>query len=337
MARTADASRRVALDALTRFDVRPARVRRLPRGWNTGYGVRDRDGARYVLRVHRDGGPDHDAVRTELAWLRALRRDTDLAVPEPVRARDGDLLVTVERPGGGISAVDLLRWVDGSFLGAERTRPAHLRAYGRLSATLHAHAVGWSGGWDAGGASSRPDPLGWTEVARRSGADPFDPDVVEEALAGLAALDPGWDTGALRAVVAAAGAARDAAVADGEVSLVHADLHHENVLVVGRDAGGPVVGAIDFDDCGAAPLVYDLAVTLSELPVRDDLRAALLEGYAGVRPPPGGLDDRLDALVAFRFVQLGTYVAEHRDEHQFAAHWHRDATWCLREGARRLG
>lgn len=333
MARTADGSRRVALDALTRFDVRPARVRRLPRGWNTGYGVRDRDGARYVLRVHRDGGPDHDAVRTELAWLRALRRDTDLMVPQPVPTRDGDLLVVVDRPGGGTAAVDLLRWVDGSFLGAERTRPAHLRAYGRLTATLHAHAAGWG----AGRAASRPDPLGWTEVARRSGADPFDPGVVADATAALRALDPSWDTGAVAAVVAAAGAARDAARADGEVSLVHADLHHENVLVVGRDAGGPVVGAIDFDDCGAAPLVYDLAVTLSELPVRDDLRVALLEGYAGARPLPRGLDDRLDALVAFRFVQLGTYVAEHRDEAQFAPHWHRDASWCLREGARRLG
>lgn len=333
MARTEDDSRRVALDALTRFDVHPARVRRLPRGWNTGYDVWDRDGARYVLRVHRDDGPDPQAVRAELAWLHALRRDTDLEVPEPVPAADGDLLVEVDRPGGGTAAADLLRWVDGSFLGAERTRPAHLRAYGRLTAALHAHAAGWA----TGDSSTRPDPLGWTEVARRSGADPFAPDVVEDALAGLAALDPRWDTGALRAVVAAAGAARDAAVADGEVWLVHADLHHENVLVVGRDAGGSVVGAIDFDDCGDAPLVYDLAVTLSELPVRDDLRAALLEGYAAVRPLPRDLDDRLDALVAFRFVQPGTYVAEHRDEAQFAPHWHQDANWCLREGARRLG
>ena len=43
-----------------------------------------------------------------------------------------------------------------------------------------------------------------------------------------------------------------------------ADLRLANLLV-----DGATVNVIDFDDCGEAPLVYDLAVTLSELPVRD--------------------------------------------------------------------
>jgi Ser/Thr protein kinase RdoA (MazF antagonist) len=60
--------------------------------------------------------------------------------------------------------------------------------------------------------------------------------------------------------------------------LIHADLHQENYLFHGKQ-----VRAIDFDDCGYGPFVYDLAVTLSELEHRADyptLRAALLAGYA---------------------------------------------------------
>ncbi|MBA3251044.1 MAG: hypothetical protein H0T66_12235 [Geodermatophilaceae bacterium] len=40
-----------------------------------------------------------DLVRSELTGLAALRRDTDLVVPEPVRTRNGDLLAVASAPG----------------------------------------------------------------------------------------------------------------------------------------------------------------------------------------------------------------------------------------------
>ncbi|HTO28712.1 MAG TPA: phosphotransferase, partial [Devosia sp.] len=46
----------------------------------------------FTLRVHRAGYQSRASIESELAWLMALRRDTDLAIPEPVPGRDGQLL-----------------------------------------------------------------------------------------------------------------------------------------------------------------------------------------------------------------------------------------------------
>ena len=51
------------------------------------------DGTRHVLRINR---PDLQSVATissEMAWLAALRSDTDLLVPVPEVATDGTLVV----------------------------------------------------------------------------------------------------------------------------------------------------------------------------------------------------------------------------------------------------
>ena len=84
-----------------------------------------------MLRINRPGGAhagDH-RLRDGLACV--LRRDADLAVPEPVAARDGALTVVAHD-----SAVPephvcvLLRWLDGRFVDRGLT-PAHLAPSGR--------------------------------------------------------------------------------------------------------------------------------------------------------------------------------------------------------------
>ena len=133
--------RRVVEVALAAYDVRPVRVRRLPRGWNATFGVQADDGSRFALRVHRPGGPGEAEVRSELAWLAAVAADTDLVVPRPRPTRDGDRVVVVDDPAvvdDGPRVCDLLRWVDGHFVDARLT-PAHLRTIGTLMADLAEH------------------------------------------------------------------------------------------------------------------------------------------------------------------------------------------------------
>ena len=91
----------------------------------------------------------------------------------------------------------------------------------------------------------------------------------------------------------------------GKVGLIHADLHLGNALFCRDD-----VMVIDFDDCGFGYWLYDIAVSLWELRHRNDyeqLRAALLEGYAQQRPPPSGDLAYLDDFIAARDVAFGLW------------------------------
>ncbi len=323
--------RRVAEHALARYDLRPVRVRRMPRGWNATFGVLADDGARYALRVHRPGGPDAAMVRSELDWLTSLGEATDLRMPRPRPTRDGDLVVVVQDPDlvgdDRGRACDLLGWVEGHFVDVGLT-PTHLRAMGSLVARLQGHGRVFVR--PAG--FVRPDVTGWSALARAD-QDPLGPDLVDRALAALRALDAGWDLGVVFATLERARATRDDAVASGRRGLLHADVHHENVLFATRTPrrGEPLqVGAIDFDDCGDGPDSYDLAVMVTEMWRRADrqaLRAALLEGYAEVRPLPGGsaeaVDEQVDAMEGLRHLQLAVYAVDHRDEEMFAT-WQRE-------------
>jgi Ser/Thr protein kinase RdoA (MazF antagonist) len=85
-----------------------------------------------------------------MAWLTALRRETDLGVPDPVRSRDGSFVVVAEDAGVPVPhACVLMRWLPGRFSDQHLT-PAHLRRVGILEARLHDHAESWippSGFW----------------------------------------------------------------------------------------------------------------------------------------------------------------------------------------------
>jgi Ser/Thr protein kinase RdoA (MazF antagonist) len=72
---------------------------------NTTFRVETPAGDRFVLRIQRiTGSPVHPPrgeaeARSELLWLSALRRETDLEVPEPVPANDGALTTVVDVEG----------------------------------------------------------------------------------------------------------------------------------------------------------------------------------------------------------------------------------------------
>ena len=68
--------------------------------------------------------------------------------------------------------------------------------------------------------------------------------------------------------------------APNDFGMIHADLHHDNVLLSGNG-----MHIIDFDDAGFGWYLYDIAVALFEYQSRSDFEevsAALLRGYEKV-------------------------------------------------------
>src|SRR5438094_1551376 len=90
----------VGARALRYWDVSPdARLTLLNISENATYRVDDPRAAEpLILRVHRTGYHTRDAVRTELAWMKALKEEAGVETPQAIPARDGELVRTVATP-----------------------------------------------------------------------------------------------------------------------------------------------------------------------------------------------------------------------------------------------
>ncbi|ADU50074.1 phosphotransferase enzyme family protein [Intrasporangium calvum] len=278
--------RRMAVTALGRYPLAEGRLIFISHGENTTFRHIGADGTSHLVRVHRPsrhgrGVDSAAAVDSELAWLRALREDTDLLVPEPLAARDGASAVAVTE-AGETRLCSVLRWMDGRIHEAS-PRPVHLHRLGAAMASLHDQADAWTPPdgftrihWDHEAFFGNVMVYGRTPAAECWTLLP--PELrarFREVGARLADLIPG---------------ARDS-------GLIHADLHLGNALFR-RGA----VKLIDFDDCGTGPRSYELAVALWELRGRPDypaFRQALLSGYRARRDIDA---THLDDFIALRQV-----------------------------------
>jgi len=91
--------RQLAHSALEQYAVPEPRLVALQHEANTTFRVLAADHQQYVMRIHRPDGHTLAAIRSEVSWLRALRQDTALGVPDPVLTRDGSLLTVAAVPG----------------------------------------------------------------------------------------------------------------------------------------------------------------------------------------------------------------------------------------------
>lgn len=229
-------------------------------------------------------------LRSQMAWLSTLARDTDLLVPEPVPTVDGALVARVGEEGTPrVRHSTLVRWVPG---GSGRGEPseADLRAAGSFAAGMHARAeryVAPEGAmfprWDWDWPFGRSAPV-WVEGPAFYSEDEMR--VLREA------------SRRVRGCLGELGYGGEA------FGLVHRDLTLANLVF-----SGDVAGAVDFDLCGSAHYLLDLAVlrrSLGLLPAdrRETLWAALLDAYERERPLPARVHTRLDRyLLAFDVMQ----------------------------------
>ncbi len=290
--------RRLARTILAAYALGDAQVTLLKYEDTAVYRVTDPGRGRFVLRLTVGGLDGPDALRSELIWLQALGRDTDLHVPAPVPTRAGELITSYTLDGGPEAHACLLHWVPGSAL-IRAPSPALLGHAGGLAAHLHRHAQQWA------------PPPGFTRPC-------WDLDWLLGPQAVLVAATLG---GLLhrrgRDVVAAAGVRIQTEVAalgtDWETfGLLHADLNLGNVVV--QEAA---LGLIDFDDCGWGYYLYDLATTLCSLRhvVRDArrtavLRVAYLAGYDRVHRLPSRAETLLPTFMAMRELVIMTFILE---------------------------
>jgi len=288
--------RQLCLKALEAYPIEVARVRYLTTESTTMFRVDARDREKYVIRLYSELDSSPAENQTEMFWLSALARDTDLRVTQPVARTDGEYLSFVSAAGvPGERRVALYRWVPGVQL-AERVSPEAYRQLGLIMAKLHNHAESLSlpaqyrpKRWDK--VYYYPDePVVYNTPAY---SHVFTPEQVALMERGIAQVEP-----------CLANLYRKL----GRPFLIHADLHFWNVHIYRGK-----LYVIDFEDLTLGYPVQDIAICLYYLRNASDyleLAAAFQAGYTTERAWPSFSQRDLHTLWAARMLNFANYAAQ---------------------------
>jgi Ser/Thr protein kinase RdoA (MazF antagonist) len=292
----------LARQALKQYPLRQVEVRFLGHSDNITFRVEEKEGAVYLLRLHRPvisywagERQSPELIASELTWLEALAEECEFKLQRPVHTRSGDWVGAVEIDGSP-TPVTLLTWLAGEhFSPAAPAAARQVESFGALVARLHQFSASWV------------PPEGFSR-----------PQYNEAHFQKLfARLLRGVDLGIFSEEVYWTLRATTQAIL-GEIQtlpddpqnwgMIHADLHVGNFLVGAHaqdSTDEPEIIPIDFSFCGFGHYLFDLSVCLAG-GLKADLRPAFLEGYRSVRELP---ESSLRAVDAYCLAGAMSYYA----------------------------
>ncbi|SMQ63077.1 Ser/Thr protein kinase RdoA involved in Cpx stress response, MazF antagonist [Devosia lucknowensis] len=255
-------------------------------------------GEAFTMRVHRPGYQSVANIESELAWLEALHRQTDLPIPEPVAGRNGRMLQSFKTPSGDTCYAVLFHFIQGSEPNPDSDLVDLFGTLGVYAAKLHQHSIAW------------PRPAGFERQAWSA------PAILDmDGLWGDWRVAPGVNDAIRLTLNRAHDKLRRRLEAYGTASarygLIHADMRLGNLLV-----DGDQVSLIDFDDCGICWFAYDFAAAISfheTHPSVPALRDAWLKTYQTVRPLAPEDIAELDSMVLLRRTALLAWIGSHAE------------------------
>jgi len=317
--------RKLAMNALSRYPISVASIDFLSHIENTTFRIQSRNGARYLLRVHRPDYHSKEGITDELRWLEHLAGRTSFATPGPVRSKSGSLVEEADAEGVPTSrCCTLMRWIDGRFSYLADTK--QFFALGQVTAELHASRnqlrLPRRRYWDSDGLVGIKPKLGSVEAI--AGASLRQQRIISDA----------------RSVIHRTLKQFEAKYPE-RLGVIHADLHFGNILFQGKR---PAV--IDFDDCGYGFFGYDLAVTL--LSIRGRLKRkrirkteaytdALISGYATLAPWDRECDRVVHYLMEARKVAMLGWLQSRSDNPRLKAYLKKTLPAAVRELADEFG
>jgi Ser/Thr protein kinase RdoA (MazF antagonist) len=252
-------------------------------------------GTQTILRVHRQNYHLPHQIESELDWLDALRRDSDITVPTVLEAADGRRVVTIDS-GGTQRHVVHFAMVAGAEPDEETVTVDDFHTLGQITAALHEHSHVWRRptsfsrfAWDWQHSLGPEARWGrWQDAAGVGGAEHR---ILDRAQQLLRSRLEDYGSGPER------------------FGLVHADLRLANLLV-----DGPTITVIDFDDCGFGWFFYDFGTAVSFIeddPALPEWQDSWVTGYRSRRPIAPADEDILSSFVLLRRLMLLAWMGTH--------------------------
>lgn len=280
---------------MTQYAMPDAQVAFLQEADNLLYRVTSPTQGHFLLRVHELTRHSEIEIRSELLWMKALRREAHLPVSEPMMTQNGSPVceVSIDCVAEPRRCV-LLRWLPGRRK-EKSLSMMDARRMGTYMARLHQHAEQWTPPadfvrprWDW---ESLADVF---ELIRRAGTNVYREDelqvfstAAQKIKANLLSLGNGSDV----------------------FGITHSDLNPSNFIFQKGAAY-----AIDFEECRWGYYHLDMTVSLSELKKYGDrfeqLRVAFLDGYQDVRSLPRDYIQHEETFEMMRIAEKVQWILE---------------------------
>ena len=283
-----------ATELLTDYGIHSAKVTCINFEFNATFSVETESGTKYALRININSTRTVDNMKGEIEWVRHLNRTSGINTPTPIATLNDHYIVSGFHSDSEQSLFGVMySWLDGEELGDGPTLD-QLHEVGRAIAILHQESVDF----ELSSAAVLPtfNDFFW-------GTD----DYLFSDKSKLSASN--------RALIKKAhdhimGFTREF-YANSPVHIIHADFHGWNLMWhEGK------LSIFDFDDCGFGVEVQDLAVALYYLDTPEQ-EAALLAGYAKVKPLPVYSEIAMKSLLLQRRLLLLNYLFETKNvEHK---------------------
>ena len=279
----------IAQKAIQNYDLTHIQIEWLAYTHNAVFRVQTRD-KQFVLRLQLVQPKRQNWLTSELAWLRYIRRESDLLAPLPIALKSDDKFF------GEIENVwlALFEYLEGESSAPLALTPHHMRQIGVYLARLHNLS-----------SQFQPDPdferprldfeglFGETGIYHSEAATKIftseQQHIFEQA------------TAQVRSVMDELGTDRD------KFGLIHGDMLSKNILFHKQS-----VCVIDWEYCGWGYYLYDFTPLLWQLKSQDnyqELEDALWDAYTTVRPLSNTHRQHLETLIVARQVASCRWLA----------------------------
>ena len=264
---------------------------------NATYRIDAPAGQKWALRVHREGYHTRNSIASELLWIQALRNNSPVITPVPVRGLDGEFIQTVAISGMNPRNVVLFEWEEGAEPSeAELLGPFEI--LGRVTGEMHVFTRSWPlpagferHTWDfETSLGHRPH---WGSWRQGMGMDDSKRALFQRAVDLIARRLAAFGKGPER------------------FGLVHCDMRLANLMI-----DGAITKVIDFDDCGFSWYLYDCATALSFIEHRPDvaeLVAAWVKGYRQVASLSSADEAEIPTFIMLRRLLLIAWIGSHSE------------------------
>jgi Ser/Thr protein kinase RdoA (MazF antagonist) len=294
----------LARKALSAYELKDCSLVFVQHSDNVTFKVQTPDPAAYLLRLHVPitgamgaHGARQTAVNSELLWLEALSRDTDLTLQIPVRNRAGELVTRLaDEPSGSNIHCTLLHWLEGEPYLRDMQTIQTAQQIGEILASLHNHASAWTIPKDFD--RPRRDALYFQRAlkgilpALRDGR--------------ISASDHAEFEQSIRRLTEMLYKMEESRQVNG---LLHGDAHKGNMIFHDGD-----IRFIDFSFCSHGNFMFDLGVCLSDMD--ESLHPVCLAGYQKLRPLPEGHQSLIEGFFIGSMVGTFSYWVENRKAQQ---------------------